>query len=418
MAMGEGNMQGSVGPGTASTSAVSSSASTSGVASTFLGPVGAVAAGVAGVGDAVSSLFGGGGGSSQKGGYTIPPEYELQFLQQFQTQLSQMQADYQTIGAAYSAYNDKVNALNNIIENGYSHDNFLAIQQANFSLSQALGSDAQTLAKNGFLTEQDAKDMEYTKGLIQGHGQFGTQDKALEDQIANQKRQLEQDLARGGVSPAQRAIALAQFEQSANAQRSQNAQQVAGSMSQLIAQRAGLRQMGYGQAQSTLGGNMNLANQYMTGYQQLGQNYAGQLNAQQNALQMQQGLRGEANQNYQILGQMNLSRQTNNFLKGGGASMWGGPASYGSQTGIPGNQTGNFARWNQSQENQMFNAGQSPQGLGYQGSNFGQYSFDREQSKAQATASAQAQYERWKAQQAATGVGQFVGGSARTFTRS
>lgn len=371
------------GAGTSSVKGVSDSASMSGVASTFLGPVGAIGAGVAGLGDAIGGLFGGGGGSSQKSGYTIPPEYELQFLQQFQNQFSQMQSDYQTIGAAYNAYNDKIGALNNIIEKGYSPENFQAIQQSNFQLGQTLGMDAQTMAKNGFITSKDQQDMQYMQGLIQGHGQGGTKNQALEDQIGNQKRQLEQDLARGGVSPAQRAGALAQFEQSANQQRDQNSQQEFGQMSQLLAQRSGLRQQGYNQATNTLNQGMNMGNQYMAGYQQLGQNYAGQQNAAQNMLQLQQGLRGEANQNFQLLGQMNLSKTTSNFIKGGGASQWGGPGSYGSQTGIPRNQTGSFASFNQGQENQLFGNGYDIKGLGYQGQNFQNMQFDRNVSNAQ-----------------------------------
>lgn len=318
------------------------------------GPWGAAIGGTAGF---ISGLFGG-GGSSTKSGYTLPPEYELQYLQQFQQSMDQMNQDYQKVGQAFDAYNTKINGLNDIISNGYTPQAFQAIQQSNFQLGQTLGMNAQDLAKNGFITGEDQKGLAEMEKVASGN-YSQVSNPVLEGQLNDQKRQLEQDLARSGVSPQQRAIALQQFDQSANNQRYGQAQQQFGLYGQLIGQRAGLRQQGYGQATNTLGLGMQQAGQYMSAFGALGQNYGNQLQAQNSALSFQQGLRQEQQGAFTTLGQFKLSGTTNKFLQAGGAQQWGGPGSYQQQTGISRDMVSGYRNFIRTGENN-FQKGAGP----------------------------------------------------------
>lgn len=305
----------------------------------------AIGAGVGAIAGGVSGFFGGGGGSSQKSGYTLPPEYELQYLDMFEQQMQQMQQDYQQAGMAFQAYDQKINALNEIITTGYKPEHFQAIQQSNFQLAQSLGKDAQGLVESGFITADDAKDLAEMQKVAAGEYEQ-VKNPVLEGQLNAQKRQLEQDLARSGVSPQQRAIALSQFDQSANEQRFGQAQQQFGLRGNLINQRAGLRQQGYGQATGTLQQGMGQAAQYMGAYGQMGANYASQYGAQNQTLQMQQGLRGEGREAFTTMGQFKFSKPTQQGIESGLV----GPGSYYQQTGVARGEMGNYRNFIKTQE--------------------------------------------------------------------
>ncbi len=331
----------------AASGALGGAASGAAVGSVFPGIGTAIGAGVGAIAGGLAGAFGGGG--SQESGYTLPPEYELQYLQQFQQQMQQMQQDYQAIGQAYEAYNTKINALNETIQSGYRPENFRAIQESNMRIGKALGMNAEQLAKGGFITAEDRNSLaEMEKVAAGNYNQVSNP--VLEGQLNEQRRQLEQDLARSGVSPQQRSIALQHFDQSANEQRYGQAQQQFGLYSNLINQRAGLRQQGYGQAANTLGLGMQQGAQYLTGYQQLGQNYAGQHAAANNMFQLNQGLRGEGREAFTTMGQFKFGDQTKGLLQAGVV----GPGSMYDQTGVARNDAKNFGKYISSMQSEQF----------------------------------------------------------------
>lgn len=302
--------------------------------------VGAIGGAVIG---GVSGLFGGGG--SKSSGYTLPPEYELQYIQQFQDDMARRQADYQGLQTAYDAFDQKIGALNDIISRGYTPQAFQQIQQSNFQLTQALGKSGLNLAENDFLTKDDQNDLQQMMNIAQGDFK-GQTSPVLEGQLADQKRQLEQDLTRQGLSPTQRLIALNQFEQNATQQRFNFAQQQFGLQGQVIGQRAGLRQQGFNQATNSLGSGMNMASQYMGAYGQLGQNYGAQYSGIQQMFQGQSGLRQEGQAAFQTMGQFKFSNNTKDLLAAGRV----GPGSFYQQTGIDRGSTSGYRQGISGQE--------------------------------------------------------------------
>lgn len=306
-------------------------------------------------GASMSKMFG--GGDSQKGGYTLPPEFEIQYIQQFEEDMARREQDYQMVTQAYNLYDQKISALNNIISKGYNEQDFYQLQDSNMRLAQTMGGSAEELAKNGFLTKEDQNDLQSMKNIAQGDFK-GQTSGVLEGQLADQKRQLEQDLTRQRLSPTQRLIALNQFEQNATQQRFGFAQQQFGMQGQLINQRAGLRQQGYGQSMNTLQGNMGLASQYMGAYNQLGQNYGNQYSAFGQALAFQGGLRQEGQEAYKTMGQFKFSNNTKDALKSGLI----GPGTYMQQTGIDRGNLKGYARGIAGQEYDFNNGiGAAPQ---------------------------------------------------------
>ena len=332
--------------------------------------------GVMDFGAGIASMFGGGGGSSQKGGYTLPPEYELQYLQEFDQWMSQAQQDYSMVGEAYNTFNDRVNTLNSIIEQGYSPERFQTLQDNTFRLSQVMGQDAEALASGGFITDADKADLAEMQKVASGRYQ-DVNNPVLEGQIQSQQRQLEQELARAGVPPSQRAIALSQFNQGANEARFGQAQQQFGLYGNLISQRAGLRQQGYNQAAGTLNQQMNYGQQFMGAYGQLGQNFGSQYSAMQARQAMQQGLRGEQQNMFTTMGQFKFSGQTKDALSSGLV----GPGTMMQQTGVSGQAMDPYSDWVKKQErNYSMYGGQAPQ---YGAGNFRQSIFDQNNRNAQ-----------------------------------
>lgn len=305
------------------------------------GPLGAIAGGVLG---GVAGAFGGGGGSSSSSGYTLPPEYELQFLQQMQQNLDYTQQQYQQSNDLYNTFNDRLNLIQGAMSNTIPSNEALAqMRQSNISLAQQLGASAEDLVKNGFITKDDQAHLQDYQNAVQGK----LEDPGLKQQHLEQRRQLQQDLARQGVPPAQQQIALQQFDQNSRSEMFNRsvglAQGIAGGLNLSSA----LRQQGYNQA---LGSNQNLMGQLGFAQQGLGQmaNF-GQMGYQAGMgnLQYQLGLQNQANQQYTTLGQFKLSGTTKDAIKSGLV----GPGTYAQQTGIARGKVGQFANMQSTYDN-------------------------------------------------------------------
>jgi hypothetical protein len=311
-------------------------AGTMAAAGSAFGPWGAAIGGIAG---GIAGLFGGGGETTQSG-YTLPPEYELQYFQQMQKNFQQIQLAYKQSQSLYQIYNQRLETISKALQGTIPTDEALrGMTDTSMKLGLTLGMDAQTLAKNGYITASDQTQLEKMQRMTEDPSKY--KNAATENDIASQKRQLLQQLVRSGASPAQQAQALALFEQTAAQYRQQATNTMVGQMGQNIQLGAGLRQQGFGQAVSAIGtmqGQIGAAQQSMG---LLSSVYGGQYNAGQSTLQTQQGLRGEANAQFADLGKYQISDRSQAALESGLV----GPGSYYTQTGISGSAMGNYRNW-------------------------------------------------------------------------
>jgi hypothetical protein len=289
----------------------------------------AIGAAVGGIAGGLGGAFGS-SGSKTTSGYSIPPEYELQYIQQFQTQLGQMQQAYQQVQSLASAFSTKIDALNSIIGGGDKNEALQALQQSNYNIAQGLGMSGEDLVKNGFMTAADKADVDKMSQLAGSPDQL-VKDPALEQQINQQRAQTTLDLKRQGASPAAIAQALQKYDMAAEQARFQRSQDLKSTglnqIGQVISTRAGLRQQGFGQAQNTLNQNLGFTGQALG---LLGSNYGQQLSAQNQALTMQSQIRGEQTNAFTTMGQFKFSPYTSRAIESGLT----GPGTFAQQTGL------------------------------------------------------------------------------------
>lgn len=298
---------------------------------------------LAGAGGAIAGAVQGGGSSSSSSGYTLPPEYELQFLQQIQQNLQYTQQQYGAVNDIYNTFQQKLDTIYGAMQNTIPSNQALQqMQQINVGLAQQLGMSAQDMVKNGFMTPDDQKHLQDYQDAAQGK----LVDPGLQQQHTEQRRQLQQDLARQGVPAAQQQIAMQQFDQNSRSEMFNRSvglsQGIAGGLS--LSQ--SLRQQGYNQA---MGSSQNLMAQL--GFAQQGMNQMANLGqmgyqAGMNNQQYQLGLQNQANQQYQDLGQFKLSKGTQQLIAGGAV----GPGSMYQQTGIDRRSTGDYLQFIGNQE--------------------------------------------------------------------
>ena len=281
-------------------------------AGSSLGPWGAAIGGVAG---AIGGFFGGGG--SESTGLTLPPEYELQFFDYFNKQMEQLNQSYSQTSKLLDVYNSRANAAYGAMQGTIpSKAATKLLTQTSSELAQALGMSASDMVKNGFISPSEAPALQRIQDIaMQGTNFRG--DAVTEQQISDQKRQLQQELARQGVPAAQQAIAMQQFEQSAGLRRQQAAQAQIGQLGGFLQTSSGLRQQGFQQAVGGLGavqGQLDFTRQGLSGLAGMAQN---QFSTNLAGQQFQQGLRQEGFQNYNTMGGFKFSDRTNELLSQG-----------------------------------------------------------------------------------------------------
>lgn len=299
----------------------------------------------AALGGAAGSMFGG-GGSSSSSGYTLPPEYELQFLNQIKDNLSQTQAQYGAVNNLYNTYSQRLDTIYGAMQSTIPSDQALqSMRQNNVDLANQLGASAEDLVKNGFITKDDQQHLQDYQNAAQGK----LEDPGLKQQHLEQRRQLQQDLARQGVPAAQQQIALQQFDQNARSEMFNRSVGLSQGIAGGLQLSQALRAQGYNQA---MGSSQNLMSQL--GFAQQGLNNLNALGQSgfQAGMQNQQyqlGLQNQANQQYQTLGQFKLSGTTKNAIQSGLA----GPGSYYTQTGVSRGNVGQFKNMQSTYENQL-----------------------------------------------------------------
>ena len=322
----------------------------------------AVVAGVSAAGSiaqGVGSIIGG-GGSSTSSGYTLPPELAMQMLNQFQTSLKNTYQQQQQNQQMMDLYNDRADVINSAISGSLpTAEAMKSLQQSSTQIAMMFGGNTMEAIKQGFLDkgsaeaaglikEQAGQMQNFNQGILDNLKQMQSSnfvDPALKHQQEDQRRQLQQDLQRQGVSPAGQQAALSQFDRQ--------------SSDQLFSRSQDLMNQTTQRAQMMIGASGSAFNQYASGIssaaglQLQGQNQAynqamGQYGQFTGALAAgQQGYAGlSALQGNQFnLGQANLqtSRQLNadtqNAFNQIGQYQFNGDVSAALKAGLAGNQT-------------------------------------------------------------------------------
>jgi len=304
-----------------------------------LAPAIAAAGSVIGAGAGIAGALSGGGGQEQSG-FTLPPEYERDLLSAFQTNLQQLEQDYTKSNQVTDNFLARLNTLDAMVRNAMpSGQAVKQLTEVNYNLARSLGLSSQEMVDQGYITEGDKTQLQTleqeratTQARLAELEKTGYTDPNLENQVRDQRRQLEQDLARQGVGPAQRSLALQQFDQQAAGARFTRAEELRSGQyqrtmgaSQLGYQQglgglqagAALRQQGFGMAQQGYAATQQGMNQYLGSVQGLGQITQAGYGAQQEQLKTQQGLRGERLGGFQEVGKFLISDRTKQDLASG-----------------------------------------------------------------------------------------------------
>lgn len=284
----------------------------------------------------VAGLWGAGGpfGEKDPNKLKLPPEYELQMLDYFQQTLDQYAMISQQNQQMIDIYNQRMDAASGLMSKTIPSEQALqTLTDTSSQLAQLFGGDAKALAESGFMDD-------YTKDYLaqaqKEYANIGTTNNAnpvLEQQIQEQQRQLDQQLARDGVPPAQRAIALQQLAQNANMSRFQANNEISTQRINALGNIQGntlqARQTNYGlatQGYQNVLGQLNFAQQ---GINQLSSLYGSQYAANLGNQAMQMQLANAPQQLFNNLGQYRLTGATRSAIGAGVV----GPGSYYQQTG-------------------------------------------------------------------------------------
>ena len=277
------------------------------------GAVGAVAQGIG----AIGSLFG--GGSKQESGIKIPQEFEFEMLDSLSADLARSDEAMAQLDQIAQVFNQRMEVIQNSID-AQIPDNELQTQlrDTNIQLAQALGMSAKELAANGFMTEAEAADMEELDRLQSAD----LTDPRLENDLAEQKARLEQELRRGGASPAVRAQALARFEKDAEEARFTRSNALRNEQGQFIQNKIGIRQSIMGnninQITGAIGTNQGLLSNYNNLNVQRA-NLAGQSASMGQSIINSQNAQGAyKQQSFAQLGEYKLSGAAKRVLREGG----------------------------------------------------------------------------------------------------
>jgi hypothetical protein len=278
--------------------------------------IGAAATGV----QALSSAFGK-GGSKETSGYTLPPEIEYQFIEYANQWLDQANQDYQRLTEVENAYQQKLDIYAKGVEGTLLSDTDIqALNESTMNIAKNMGMSAEELVSQGFLGQDDVDAINELRALEDAN----FSDPRLDNQLSDERAKLEQDLARSGVSPAQRAQALAEFDRRADESRFTRAEEMRTGKFNRLTQTFGMRKdaqaMNFGLASGTVNMNQGLINQQREGYNQLG-NFATQgFNASHQTLQSQAALREQQKGIFQTLGEFKFSGAAQSDLRSGNTS--------------------------------------------------------------------------------------------------
>lgn len=273
--------------------------------------VGAVAQGIG----AIASLF---GGSEQVQGLTLPSEYELVFLEQFDQNLEQLNQDLVIVDNANQAFQDRVSALEGVLNASIPPAEALTrLRDSSLRIAESLGLGAEELVSNGLLDDSDIEDLNTLKDLE--NQDF--RDPRLESQIRDERARLEQELRRSGAGPATRAQALADFDQRAEERRFSTNLELRSNQSALVSNRVGLKQRlresNLARTLNSLGALNAQTDLARQGINQAGQLASARFQVASQTVQQRQLLRTASEQAFTNLGQFDFSKRTRRLLEAG-----------------------------------------------------------------------------------------------------
>ena len=275
--------------------------------------------------DPFSAIFGatsgiiqgiaGSGGETQTVGLELPPEFEIELIEASEQNLASITADFEKLQKAEDAFSRRIEAIEGIINATIPPEQALnQLRDSSLSIAESLGQSAEDLIANGFLEADDIDDLKQLEQLESAD----FSDPRLENQLADERARLEQDLRRQGASPAVRAQALSEFDRRAEESRFGRTEELRegrfGRISSRIGTRAGLRQSGLQQAISSFGVTSEAINQARSGAESLGQLAAGELSVAQTGAAVRGQLRDQRLGTFQSLGEFDFSKRIKQLL--------------------------------------------------------------------------------------------------------
>lgn len=289
-----------------------------------------IASGAANVAGAVTSAF---SGSSTTSGFTLPPAYEIQLINYFDSQQKAIAGQQTNMAGIMKGFQDKMSALDGILNGSLpSAAGMKQLTDANMSLASHLQMSGEDLVANGFMSKDDVSTLQQLRDL---NSAPQVTDPQLQQQLSDQRARLNQDLMRQGASPAIRAQALAQFDRDATAQTFQRSQELktsqAGLLTNTLQASINARTAGFNQAVGALNAGQG---QVVAGTNQVGASstlantkLSGTISGQQEETALSQAGQEEFNQ----LGKYKLSQYTSRLTNAG---VVGAAGSTFSQTGV------------------------------------------------------------------------------------
>jgi hypothetical protein len=309
-----------------------------------------------GIGTTVASAATGIAGAAmapepESGRLALPPELELQFMEQSQRGLDVLNRDIQRTQSLERSFNQRMNTLDQMIQGTIPTEQAVNdLQNQTRELATAFGGDTQALIESGFLTDDIRTELEDLRALEAED----FQDPELTRELQEQRSQLAQDLQRQGVRGAQFRQQMERFDQFAREEQFTRAEELRTGRTQRGVTRIqaglGAREAGF---QRALGGAQfgqsaleQLFGQRQTGVEGLFQTGGARLQAGQQAIEQRAGLTGQAQQQFGQMGQFNFSGQLRDAL----ASGLVGPGSAFQQTGVASRDIDDLLRQRREQE--------------------------------------------------------------------
>jgi hypothetical protein len=343
----------------------------------------AIGAGVGAVGGFFAGAFGGGG--EESGALKLSPEQEMQMLDYYQGAIDTNRGYLDQNFRMQDIYNQRMNMVVEYTQGTLPDETMMrGLTNTAMQIASSFGMNAMAAYELGFLDEYSGKisglleqreegmananqeDLDYIK-TVQAADYT---DPRVEGALTEQRRQLEQQLARDGVSPAQRQIALRQFENEATNLRFSTRQQAINDAVQTASTKIAARAQSLQGSSGALGaasnvylaGRQNLFNEAMQGYSSAlnGLTYG------QSTIAAMAGLAGtQAAMNQQFVGigmqisqreaQMYAEQGKYDLTKTGRQALEAGvvgPGSIYEQSGMSRNEMGSYKDWIREQENE------------------------------------------------------------------
>lgn len=300
--------------------------------------IGAVLTGVGAAAGGLGKLIGAFGDDKEISGFELPPELEIQFLDEAQAQFEQSQQDLDRIAQLEQEFVSRLDTLEGLIQGTIpSVEGLQSLRDSALRISQNIGASAEELVSQGFLDQDDIKDIQQLEELERED----FRDPELENQITRERQRLQQDLIRAGASGASIQQRLTKFDQDADETRFRRTEELRtgrfARISGRVGLRAGLRQQGFQRAGATVGLLQEQLGFARQGVSQLGEFAGARFGAGQAGIQARAGLRGERRGIFETLGKFQFSGRTQELLRGG----FTGPGSVEQQiSGRPGAQFG------------------------------------------------------------------------------